>query len=253
MPCIPACFQTGYMDWPDESSCRESIRVEQQIADPGGVKMARKTKGQAQETRQQIINAARSVFHECGVTRSSLDRVAQVAGLTRGAIYWHFKDKLELFLAVREDALFPALEEITSIIGSEKCADPLDGVEAALRRFFQVLDDCSEVRMVLETIVNRCEHVAEFADVHSDLDGAASELLSRLEHAYRKAAALGTLCSSLDPNLLARDTWAFAYGLMYRILTGVADDRFRNHVRELISAHMALRRFGRMQLREQAA
>ncbi len=213
--------------------------------------MARKTKEQALETRQQIIDAARTVFHQSGVNRSSLDRVAQVAGLTRGAIYWHFKDKVELFLAVRVNVLFPMFEEIDSIIRSDSYADPLDGIEAALRRLFQILEDCPSVRMVLETMVNRCEHVAEFANVQSDRDGAATEFLSRLEYAYRRAAALGTLGSGLDPKLIARDTWAFAYGVMCRILGGDADCGFRNHVRELISLHMALRRFGRMQHSEQ--
>jgi len=205
--------------------------------------MARKTKEQARETRQQIIDAARTVFHQYGVTHSSLDRVAQVADLTRGAIYWHFKDKVELFLAVREDVLSPMFEEVDSIISSDSYADPLDGIEASLRRFFQILDDCPGIRTVLETIVNRCEHVAEFANVQSDLDGPVAEFLSRLEQAYQKAAALGTLGSSLDPTLVARDTSAFTCGLAHRILTGDADCGLRDHVSKLISLHMALRRF----------
>jgi len=202
--------------------------------------MVRKTKEQAQETRQQIIDAARTVFHRCGVARSSLDMVAQVAGLTRGAIYWHFKDKEELFLAVRVNVVLPMFEEIDSIINSDSYADPLDGIEAALRRFFKILENCPDVRMVLETVVNRCEHVAEFANVQSELDGPATEFL---EYAYCKAAALGTLCSDLDPKLIARDTSAFAYGLMQRILAGEDDCGFRDQVSELISLHMALRRF----------
>ena len=204
--------------------------------------MARKTKEQARETRQQIIDAARTVFHQGGVTRSSLDRVAQVADLTRGAIYWHFKDKVELFLAVREDVLSPIVEEINSIISSDSYTDPLHGIEASLRRFFQILDDCPSARTVLETIVNRCEHVAEFANVQSDLDRLVTEFLSRLEQAYHKAAALGTLRVGLDPKLVASDTSAFTCGLAHRVLTGEADCGLRNYVSELISLHMALRR-----------
>ncbi|MFB0936471.1 MAG: TetR family transcriptional regulator, partial [Propionivibrio sp.] len=132
--------------------------------------MARKTKEQARETRQQILDAAKTVFHRWGVNRSSLDLVAQAAGLTRGAVYWHFKNKAELFLAVREDVLFPVIDEIDSIISSGHEGDPLDGVEAALRAFFRILEDSPDVRMVFDTIVNRCEHVAEFANVLSDVD-----------------------------------------------------------------------------------
>ena len=54
--------------------------------------MVRKTKEEAEQTRKDILNAARIVFHECGVSRSSLEKIAKAAGVTRGAIYWHFKD-----------------------------------------------------------------------------------------------------------------------------------------------------------------
>ena len=212
--------------------------------------MARKTKEQARETRQKIIDAARTVFHQWGVNRSSLDRVAQEAGLTRGAIYWHFKDKVELFHAVRANTLLPVFEEIDSIISDGSYADPLDNIGVALRRLFQILDDCPGVRMVLETMINRCERVAEFASVQSALDWPATEFLTRLEHAYRKAAALGTLCSGLDPHFIAKDTAAFAYGLMCRILENDSDCAFRNQVRELISLHLALRRIGLRQAGE---
>lgn len=204
--------------------------------------MVRKTKEQARETRRQIIDAATAVFHRRGLSRSSLDMVAREAGLTRGAIYWHFKDKAELFLAVRENVLSALQEEIGSIIGSGGYADPLDGIEAALGRCFQVLEDRPGVKMVLETIFHRCEHVAEFADLRSDLDGPAWALRARLEDAYREAAAFGSLRPGLEPKLIARDTWAFAYGLLYRLLAGDADGGIRNHVGEMISIHMALRR-----------
>lgn len=206
--------------------------------------MARRTKEQARATRQQIIVAARMVFHQYGVGRSSMDNVAQAAGLTRGAIYWHFKDKAELFHAVRVDTLFPVFEEIDSLISSNRYADPLDGIGAALGRLFQILDDCPGVRMVFETMINRCERVAEFASVQSALDWPITELLVRLEHAYSTAAALGTLGVGLDPNLVAKETVAFAYGLMCRMLGGDGNRAFGDQVRELISLHLALRRFG---------
>ena len=204
--------------------------------------MARKTKEQAQETRRQIVDAARTVFHQWGVNRSSLDMVAQVAGLSRGAVYWHFKNKAELFLAVREEVLFPMFEEIDSIISVGRRVDRLDGIEAALRRFFRILGDSSDVRMVLDTIVNRCERVAEFANVQSNVDKPMTEFLAKLEAAYHEAAAMGTLRPGLEPKLIARDTLAFASGLMYRLLAADAADEFRNHVCEMISLHMALRR-----------
>ena len=55
--------------------------------------MVRKTKEEAEQTRKELIQAARRVFHQCGVSRSTLEKIAKAAGVTRGAVYWHFKDK----------------------------------------------------------------------------------------------------------------------------------------------------------------
>jgi TetR/AcrR family acrAB operon transcriptional repressor len=197
----------------------------------------------AGETRQQIIEAAGKVFHRHGVNGSSLEMLAQEAGLTRGAIYWHFKDKVEIFLAVRESALLPVAEEIESIFTSRYFADPLDCIDAALRRFFEILDGCPNVRMVLETIICRCEQVAEFADVRSDFEWSATDFLARLEGVYCEAAALGTLRPGLQPSCIARDTWAFFCGLVNRFLLSDADGKIRSQVFEMISFHMALRRY----------
>ena len=71
----------------------------------------RKTKAEAQKTRQYLLNAALEVFYRTGVTRSSLQAVAQEAGVTRGALYWHFKNKEDLFEALFEQhfAIFLSL------------------------------------------------------------------------------------------------------------------------------------------------
>ncbi|MDP1673909.1 MAG: TetR family transcriptional regulator, partial [Burkholderiales bacterium] len=57
--------------------------------------MARRTKDEAVETRNQILDAAEKVFSARGVSRTSLADIAEAASVTRGAIYWHFKDKAD--------------------------------------------------------------------------------------------------------------------------------------------------------------
>src|SRR6478609_9788806 len=75
--------------------------------------MVRRTKQEAEETRGRILDAAEQVFHEKGVAHASLEDVAAAAQVTRGAIYWHFKDKAELFDAMMQRVDLPseAMEE----------------------------------------------------------------------------------------------------------------------------------------------
>ena len=67
----------------------------------------RRTKAEAQETREALLDAAERVFFENGVATTSLTEIAQAASLTRGAIYWHFVDKAALFEAVQERGRLP--------------------------------------------------------------------------------------------------------------------------------------------------
>ena len=77
----------------------------------------RKTKTEAQKTRQHLLDAALEVFWRDGVTRASLQAIAQEAGVTRGALYWHFKNKEDLFETLFEqqyaDFFFAAFNDQT--------------------------------------------------------------------------------------------------------------------------------------------
>ena len=64
--------------------------------------MARKTKEESEKTRQRLLDAAFDVFTRKGFMRTTLNDIARAAGVTRGAVYWHFKDKTDLFLALSE-------------------------------------------------------------------------------------------------------------------------------------------------------
>ena len=69
--------------------------------------MVRRTKEEALETRNRILDAAEAVFHARGVARPSLADIAEAAGVTRGAIYWHFKDKSVVFAAMCDRVNLP--------------------------------------------------------------------------------------------------------------------------------------------------
>ena len=73
--------------------------------------MVRRTKEEAQETRSQILEAAEKAFYERGVARTTLADIATMAGVTRGAIYWHFSNKADLVQAML-DSLHEPLDEL---------------------------------------------------------------------------------------------------------------------------------------------
>ncbi|RJX32777.1 MAG: TetR family transcriptional regulator [Oxalobacter sp.] len=118
--------------------------------------MARNTKEKAQETRERIIDAATDVFYENGVSNTSLNGVAQAAGVTRGAIYWHFKNKADLFDAmcnrVREP-IYALVEEVSS----EKTTDPLGQLLIMGSAFRRSVVENHNFRKVMTIIYHRYE------------------------------------------------------------------------------------------------
>ena len=204
--------------------------------------MVRKTKEEAEKTRKEIIESARKVFHECGVSRSTLEKIAQAAGVTRGAIYWHFQDKAELFFAMREDVFVSLVERTDALLFSENYANPLDAIEASLLEFFHVLQQCDVVREVFEIMISRCEYVDEFASVQEEVARPAQEFLEKIERIYTLAAEKGMLRAGLEPLATARDTWAFTSGLLHLLLNCQKGSDLGDRVPQMISTHMAMRR-----------
>lgn len=67
----------------------------------------RRSKDDAEQTRCAILDAAERIFCESGVGPATLERISRAAGVTRGAFYWHFKDKLDLLTAMRQRCELP--------------------------------------------------------------------------------------------------------------------------------------------------
>ncbi|KLW86865.1 MULTISPECIES: acrEF/envCD operon transcriptional regulator [Enterobacter] len=86
--------------------------------------MARKKKEEAQQTRQQLIEAAIGQFATRGVANTTLTDIADAARVTRGAIYWHFTSKSEIFNAIWEQQL-PLRDIIRDRLSLSENDDPL--------------------------------------------------------------------------------------------------------------------------------
>ena len=203
--------------------------------------MVRKTKADAEQTRQDLIAAAREMFHRCGVSRTSLEKIAAQAGVTRGAVYWHFANKAELFFAVREESQ-RLLQGVSALLADPEEANPLLAIENALLELFAVLEQNPLVEQTFEIMTLRCEYVDEFASVLAEINRPCYDLLARFQGLYTRAAEKGLLRSGLDPDHLAYDTLAFTSGAFHNWLAAAPGDDFRTRVATMVRNHMALRR-----------
>lgn len=111
----------------------------------------RRTKEEAAETRESIVAAAIRVFAEKGFSGASLSDIAADAGVTRGAIYWHFKNKEMLFdeLLQRMDSYHVHLVER----GRGEAGTPQGILRNVIRELIRREIDDPEWRMMQEIIV----------------------------------------------------------------------------------------------------
>lgn len=207
--------------------------------------MVRKTKEDAAITRQAIINAAREMFLQKGVSRTSLDQIASHAGVTRGAVYWHFQNKAELFYAMREHVYLPLIDRMdgTLLGGQEEGQqDPLGRIRTHLVNTLQILDEDSVTRETYEVMMTKCEYVDEFAEVLQSIISNCSGLVNRLELAYSKAQELDQVSTNLSARELAMDTHLFFSGLLHMWVKDTEGTLFRDSAIQLIDTHIKLRK-----------
>lgn len=206
--------------------------------------MVRKTKEDAELTRRRIVDAARAVFLKRGVSKSSLEHIAAEASVTRGAVYWHFKNKTDIFHAIREQVFLPLIDRMddTLVLAASNNENPLDQIEKSLCHTINELNENIEMREIYEIMMIKCEYVDEFATVLHQIMNNCSDLVGKIELAYDRAKKQDLLATTLPPRALALDTHLFFGGLLHMWIKDADGSKFRHQAIDLIKSHINLRR-----------
>ncbi|MDP8566617.1 TetR family transcriptional regulator [Methylophilus aquaticus] len=207
--------------------------------------MVRKTKEDAAVTRKRLINAAREMFLLKGVSRTSLEQIASHAGVTRGAVYWHFQNKADLFHAMREEVYLPLIDRMDdTLLGSleDNSTDPLGRIRKHLENTIQILDQDQTTRETYEVMMAKCEYVDEFAEVLKSILSNCSGLVHKMELTYTKAQKIGQVSTQVTAAELAMDTHLFFSGLLHMWVKDTEGTLFRDRAMQLIDTHIRLRK-----------
>jgi len=204
----------------------------------------RRTKEEAEHTRRRIMAAALRTFNRRGIARTTLNDVARAAGVTRGAIYWHFSGKQALLRAIRDDVSLPLIDQSDFTLLSDTGDKPLQRVERFLVDLIRAVEENRATRLVFSVMSFKCEYVGELA---SELDVYVRKnerLCNALTQAYAQAHAQGDVRPGLSPHLAALETIAFVTGLMRLWLLDETGTGVRKEARLLVQAHVDGRRVG---------
>ncbi len=176
--------------------------------------MARRTKEEAQETRSRILDTAEEVFREHGVASTSLGDIADAAGVTRGAIYWHFRNKADLFTAMLDRVALP-MEEMIREAADASTADPLSSLRACCLHVLRQTAEDLRCRRVFEILTRKCEYVDEMHSLSQRILQCRAEGLEMMERALRNAMRRGQLSRHVNARRAALGLHAYVDGLIY--------------------------------------
>lgn len=175
--------------------------------------MARRTKEDAEATRNALLDAAERVFYDKGVSRACLDDIAREAGATRGAIYWHFKDKVDLFAAMLERVTLP-LEQSHREDGVELGGDPVLQLRTMLHDALHAVVHDERARRVFEIALYKVEYAQELLAVRDRHVGVCDGFRRKLEVALLAAARAQGVALVVPCEVAALGLWALFDGLL---------------------------------------
>ena len=175
--------------------------------------MARRTKEDALATREGILDAAELLFVQQGVSGTTLQHIATAAGVTRGAIYWHFADKGAMFNAMMERARMP-LESALQLLDRTDAADPLHDLRNYMQCVLRLTVEDPKARRVFEIALVKLEFVGEFDAVRERRKQSQATWMKRAESRIRLAIRHGQVKRGVSPHAVALGMFAMLEGLI---------------------------------------
>jgi TetR/AcrR family transcriptional regulator, acrAB operon repressor len=170
----------------------------------------RRTKEEAAVTRATLMKTALAVFSTKGYAAATLDDVAKAAKVTRGAIYWHFKSKADLY-----NTLIQEFSARGAALVQQAVAEGGTLIEILRRVFIRqcaLIEEDKEARAVMELALFKTGLAPELQPGRKKQLEAGTALVTGLTDAMRQGIAQGILRSDLDPADMARGFLAFENG-----------------------------------------
>ncbi len=202
-------FRPARSHWPDQQP--DLITANRSEHD------MRRTKADAEKTRENILATAEQLFLRNGVAHTSLEQVARASGVTRGAVYWHFQNKSHLLNEIL-DQIRPRPEQIAERLNAPTETYPLQNLRDLLVEILADLAVNEQERNILTILLMRCEFTDELSDAQERHTAFINHFIALSEAQFERERE--RLRPGISPRLAAR--------LLHATLVGMLSDRLRD-------------------------
>lgn len=195
----------------------------------------RRTKEDTDKTVEKILDSALIVFKEFGYNATKLDDIAKHAGMTRGPISWHFKNKLNLYKAVLLRSAEGYLNSV--VMQFHEKYSPIEKIENFIDYIFADSINKRNQLILIISLVNTSADNSNFEEAKSPIVEALDLVVTKLQNAIREGIESKLFSSEIESELLAKAINTYSFGLLVdpRIRPEYyADDKNKNQVRQII-------------------
>lgn len=199
--------------------------------------MAKRTKEEALETRNLILDTSEILFAEKGVSKTTLNDIAKAAGLTRGAIYWHFENKADLFHAMLKRVTLP-MDEFPEALNLDPNTPILEYMLARSLHVVRLLADNPRTQRVFDIVIHKAELVDDMLPIRDQHLECRQKCLTRIEDDIRNAIEKKELPEHIDAHSAAIGFHSLIDGLFCNWVLNPAGFDLPKHTEHALSSYL---------------
>jgi len=193
--------------------------------------MPRRNKMEAEETRDNILNAALDVIYEKGYARSTFVDIAERINLTKGAVYWHFKSKPDMFLALgrqMEDKIENTLQSVFDK------SNTLNDLKQMLLKMILFIAEEQQLRKYYTIVFYRMEWTKELLSIKLFFDHQDELMLDWIMEILHHAQTKNEISGKKNIHYFSRALIALVNGLLAYCITDIDDSN--ENVSQIVQA-----------------
>ncbi len=166
------------------------------------------------------MRAAETLFLDKGYENVSLDEIATAAGVTRGAVHWHFRNKQGVLFAIRDDMRLP-MQDLADQLAKDTTLVPLDALGNVISATFRRLQADPRQRRLLKVLLQLDNR--DDADTPNDGDEFQQRLRASLVTVFKAVGRDGKMPAQWTPVSAAVAFQAIVNGLINEWARGKTD------------------------------
>ncbi|MDL0431261.1 TetR family transcriptional regulator [Marinobacter sp. TBZ242] len=171
----------------------------------------RRTKEDAEKTRQTVLEAALKLFSRDGYSLTTLSRIAKEAGCSRGPIYWHFQNKDDLYEAVLAYSQEPLETLVTECAGMRET--PIEAMDRFIEQWLGLLANNRQYRQSFEILLNKTELTDAMSRTLKRERALTKSIIELFQDLVGRAVEHGLITTREDPNDLGLLSYTYLMGI----------------------------------------